>query len=236
MKRFYEKSKLAFTLTWIAAYLVLFTIAENISTEIGIRKIITAPLSVFFVLVLVVFVMQNKLMEEYSFCKFQGSYSKVLFFLPLLMLLCVNLRNGLAWDGTVLEAVLSVVAMLCVGFIEETLFRGFLFKTMCEDSVKAAMLVSSLTFGMGHILNLLNGSDLVPTLLQICYAAAIGFLLAMLVYKGKSLLPCIVFHSLFNVLGVFHASGSGMQSIISSAVLCVVPTAYALWLARQAEI
>ena len=64
--------------------------------------------------------------------------------------------------------------MINIGFLEEIIFRGFLFKMLEKDNVKTAIIVSSITFGMGHIVNLLNGADLVPTLLQVCYALAIG--------------------------------------------------------------
>ena len=86
------------------------------------------------------------------------------------------------------------LSMACVGVIEEVIFRGFLFKAMCKDNIKLAVFISSITFGMGHIVNLLNGKDLIATLLQICYASAIGFLFTIIFYKGKSLLPCIITH------------------------------------------
>lgn len=57
-----------------------------------------------------------------------------------------------------------------------------------SNNIKFAVFISSITFGMGHIVNLLNGKDLIPTLLQICYAVAIGFLFTIIIYKGKSFL------------------------------------------------
>ncbi len=79
-------------------------------------------------------------------------------------------------DTSILETILFIMSMVCIGFIEEIIFRGFLFKSMYKNNIKLAIFVSSITFGMGHIVNLLNGRDLIPTLLQICYATAIGFL------------------------------------------------------------
>ena len=66
--------------------------------------------------------------------------------------------------------------MINVGFIEEVIFRGFLFKMMAKDNLKLAIIVSAVTFGIGHIVNLLNGGDLIPALLQIFYAIALGYL------------------------------------------------------------
>ena len=126
--------------------------------------------------------------------------------------------------------------MLCVGFIEEIIFRGFLFKALYNDNVKLAIVISSVTFGIGHIVNLLNGKDLIPTLLQVCYAIAIGFLFTIIFYKGKSLLPCIIAHSFVNSSSVFAVENSSMMlHIISSAVLCVVSVSYALWILRKTK-
>ncbi len=235
MKRLYAKSKLYFTLTWIAAYVILFSLADKLSAAVGVRKIITVPLGIAFVLFVLVFIAKNNLTEEYGLCRFKGSYKGVLFFVPIVPILGLYLWNGFAWDGTVYEAAACVVAMLCASFVEEMLFRGFLFKTMREENIKAAVLVSSLTFGLGHIVNLLNGRDFLPTLLQVCYATALGFLLTMLFYKGKSLLPCVIIHGIFNVISIFNLSGTRAQSIASSAALCALAAAYALWIWKRAE-
>lgn len=92
--------------------------------------------------------------------------------------------------------------MLCVGFIEEVIFRGFLFKAIAKDNLKSAIIISSVTFGVGHLVNLFNrsGMDLVSNLCQICFAIAVGFLLVTIFYRGGSLLPCIITHSAINTL------------------------------------
>lgn len=53
---------------------------------------------------------------------------------------------------------------------KQIIFRGFLFKALYNDNVKLAIVILSVTFGIGHIVNLLNGKDLIPTLLQVCSA------------------------------------------------------------------
>lgn len=57
------------------------------------------------------------------------------------------------------------------------IFRGLLFQAMAGDNVKSAVIVSSMTFGIGHLLNLFNGSgmNLVSNLCQVCFAAAVDF-------------------------------------------------------------
>ena len=76
-----------------------------------------------------------------------------------------------------LEMVCHIILMLCVGFIEEVIFRGFLFKAIAKDNVKTAIIISSVTFGVGHLVNLVNGSgmELVANLFQIVGAIAYWF-------------------------------------------------------------
>jgi len=127
------------------------------------------------------------------------------------------------------EIVFYILTMINVGFIEEIIFRGFLFKMMAKDNVKSAIIVSAVTFGIGHIINLLNGADLIPTLMQICYAISIGYLFVIIFYKSKSLIPCIITHSAVNSLSIFNVE-NGISLYVSSMFLIIVPLAYAVYI------
>ena len=52
------------------------------------------------------------------------------------------------------------MCMLCVGFWEEVIFRGLLFQAIAKDNIKSAVIISCVTFGIGHIINLFNGSGM----------------------------------------------------------------------------
>ena len=234
MYRLYKKNQLHFSFVWIIAYVVLSIAADGFSSSLGFEKIVTAPVCLAFVFLIFGFIKKRSLLEQYGLCSFKGNLKRYLYFLPLVPIISVNLWNGAAINASALETVLFIISMLCVGFIEEVIFRGFLFKAMCKDNVKRAVFVSSITFGMGHIVNLLNGRDLIPTLLQICYATAIGFLFTVIFYKGKSLWPCIITHGVFNSLSIFSAGDFPLMfDIISAALLCVVCIGYALWILRE---
>ena len=125
--------------------------------------------------------------------------------------------------------------MLCVGFLEEIIFRGFLFRAMSRDNLNTAVTVSSLTFGFGHIVNLLTGSDPAATVIQILYAAAAGFLFTILFLKSGSLIPCIVTHSAVNALSVFAAESSTQlaMQLTSGGFLFVISIGYSICLIRR---
>lgn len=126
--------------------------------------------------------------------------------------------------------------MLLVGFLEELIFRGFLFKAMCKDSVKSAVIVSSITFGIGHIVNLFNGSGMsvIANLCQICSAIAIGFMFVMMFHTGKSIFPCILTHSILNSLSVFaNTPDTAWADIAVSAVITAVSVLYTMFIIRN---
>ena len=127
--------------------------------------------------------------------------------------------------------------MCCVGFLEEVIFRGLLFRAIEKDSVKAAIIVSALTFGLGHIVNLFNGSgrDLTSSIVQIVFALLVGFVLVLIFYYGESLIPCIVFHSVNNALGAFEVERDmdpKMQIVLNVALIVVVLGGYLLYLVK----
>lgn len=233
MTKLYEKSKLTFAIIWIACYVVLVSLADSLSQAFGTEKLLTVLVLAAMTALLYVWMRGQGLKGEFGLCEFQGKLSEYLWFAPLVLLLTVNLWHGVRMNFSPVETALYIASMLLVGFLEEVIFRGLLFKAMCPGGIKSAFMVSSLTFGIGHIVNLLNGAELLPTLLQICYAVAIGFLFTLIFYKGKSLWPCILTHSIFNSLSAFSVEPDTTGRILTAVALCVIPIAYALWLLKS---
>ncbi len=230
MKRLYAKSELLFSLLWIGLYVVLFSIADNFSQMLGIEKIITTPLSVGLVAVLFLWLKKSGLLNKYGLCKISGNYKTYLYFIPFVLLSTCNFWNGLTMNLSITETVLYIVSMLCVGFIEEVIFRGFLFKSICKDNVKSAIIISSITFGFGHIVNLLNGAEFLSTMLQIVYAVAIGFAFTVLFYKSGSIIPCIVTHSVVNATSAFCVEGTTVMDVFSAVAITVIAALYGVFI------
>lgn len=235
LKKLYEKSEIWFAIAWIIAYVVLASAGDNLSTDLGIAKIITLPILLALSFVLCFFVKKNRLTEKYGLCKSKIAPAKMLFYIPFVILLTVNLWFGVAQNVSPSETILYILSMACVGFLEEMIFRGFLFQAMLKNGEKSAIIVSSVTFGVGHIVNLVNGSgaELLPNLLQVIYAVAIGFAFVMVYYKTKSLWVCIITHGVFNGLSVFanEAAITTQREIVSGVFLAIVAAFYALYIA-----
>lgn len=238
LKKLYLKSELWFALAWIIAYCVLASVGDNLSSSIGILKVVTLPILIALSVILYLFLKKNGLGEKYGLCKPQMSASKMLYYIPLIVLLTANFWFGFKLNASPVETVLYILSMLCVGFLEEMIFRGFLFNAMAKNGVKSAIIVSSLTFGIGHIINLINGSgaELLPNILQVIYAVAVGFAFMMIYYKTKSLLVCIATHSLFNAASAFSNEAiTNTQTIISAALIALIAAAYAVYIAVMAK-
>ena len=236
MKKLYEKSELSFAIVGIVVYCFLQSLANPLNKIIGIEYSVSAAFCILQTVVLFAFVRKNNLQKKYGLCKSLVPASRFLYYVPLFILASGNLWNGIALNDSLPETVCRIVCMLCVGFLEELIFRGFLFVSIAKDNAKSAIIISSVTFGIGHLINLFNGSgmDLVSNLLQIVFAIAVGFLLVTIFYRGGSLLPCIFAHSAINTFGTFaNETGLTMEKrLIHVGILIAVTVIYTLILTR----
>lgn len=237
MTKLYKKNELTFAILWIVAYVVLSSLADQLSESLGIVKSVTAALHLVLSLVLFLWIRKNGLSEKYGFCRSTVPAKRFLYYLPLVVIASASLWNGFALDLGPAGTACFVLSMCCVGFLEEVIFRGLLFRAMEKDNVRSAIIVSALTFGVGHIVNLFNGSgrDLLSSLQQIVFAVLVGFVLVLIFYHGKSLIPCILFHSANNALGAFGAaSGRSPQTelALNLTLMLAVLGGYLLYLVK----
>jgi len=227
MKKIFEKHETLFCILLIVIYVIVNSYCvQNFGVEDYRSTIINTIFSIALIMLMIIL----KRTEYYGITKVTN-LKKYLYFIPLLLIVSVNLWNGINITNTPKEIIFHVLTMINVGFIEEILFRGFLFKMMAKDNIKSAIIVSSVTFGIGHIVNLLNGADFIPTLIQICYAFSLGFLFVTIFYKSKSLIPCIIAHILINSLSIFNTENF-MSLYIAPIFLIIVPFFYSLYINR----
>ena len=236
MKKLYEKNELTFAIVWIVVYCVLQSVGNPLNKVIGIEYAASAVFCILQTIVLFTFIRKNNLQKLYGLCKTPVPAWRFLYYVPLFILASGNLWNGAALNYTPAETVCRIVCMLCVGFLEEVIFRGFLFVAIAKDNIKSAVVISSVTFGIGHIINLFNGSgmNLVNNLCQIVFAVAVGFLLVTIFYRGGSLLPCIIVHSAINTLGTFanDTNLTAKMHLLHIGILIVITIVYTMILTK----
>ena len=256
MKKLYEKNELTFALVWIGLYVAVMNIALQFCggfDDLASKTVQQVLVPVICICVLAVvstaWIIRNGLSGKYGLCCFKGNRQQFLYFIPLIIMSCVNLINGLGLTAPLAVTLLMMVNLAVAGYVEEIIFRGFLFRAMAKDNLRPAILVSAITFGAGHIVNLANTADTLGVLLQVCYAIVIGFLYTIVVYKGGSLWPCIASHMFVNgssafaleqgpfsnfVAVVFGQASTDLVQVCSSVFIMVISGSYALWLWKKA--
>lgn len=237
MKRLYEKSELAFALVCIGVYCALQSLANPLNQVIGVAHFASAAFCALQAVILLRFIAKNNLLKQYGLCKSPVPARQFLYYLPLIVLATGNLWNGATINFSLAETVCYILCMLCVGLVEEVIFRGLLFRAVAKDNVKMAIAISSVTFGLGHLLNLVNGSGakVAENLFQVSGAIAIGFLFVILFYRGGSLLPCIAAHAAINIASAF-ADETGLtmeRRVILHLGMIALAAAYALILTKM---
>ena len=237
MTKLYKKSEISFAILWIVAYVVLSSLADQLSEELGTVKSVTAAVHVVMSLILFFWIKKNGLGVKYGFCRSEVPAGRFLFYIPLVVIASASLWNGIGRRFDPAGTLCYVISMCCVGFLEEVIFRGLLFRAMEKDNLNTAIVVSALTFGLGHIVNLFNGSgrDPASSAIQIVFAVLVGLVLVLIFHRGGSLIPCIVFHSINNALGAFEAEGSmdpKLQMALNLAIIVLVLGGYSVYLIR----
>lgn len=131
------------------------------------------------------------------------------------------------------------VVCLCVGFFEETAFRGCALmlllkkRTTTRLGVFMAIFWSSVLFGAVHLVNIFVSSP-GAVLLQIGYSALIGGMCCLVLLETANIWICVFIHALYNFAGgVVPRLGTGIiwtgPEVALTAVLGVLVAAYSLY-------
>ncbi len=232
MKKLYEKSEITFAILWIVIYTVCVGNLRRLGDDSPILMIgLIVVCALLFLCVCI-----TGTMEYYGLTGWAKNSKAMLWFIPLWIIASINLWIGISPDYPMPGLLFAAVMMAFVGFAEELIFRGFLFKAILKGgNVKTAVIISSVTFGLGHILNLFVGQNLAETVVQIVFAVAVGFVFTMVFYKGGSLWPCILAHSVIDVTSVFSSGEAPVLERIVHIVVFVLAITYCLYLARRVE-
>ena len=229
MKKLYEEKEVLFAVAWILIYCLLIA---PIRGQYGDGSLALLAAMSLFAVAITVFVKKYNLEEKYGLKRWPADPKRYLYFIPMWILAVGNMWDGVSLNYKGMSLVYATLSMTIVGYVEEMLFRGFLFKAMLkENGTVPAIIVSSLTFGIGHIVNLFSGQATLETLVQIIFAISWGFLFTMVYYKCESLLPCIVAHALVDVSSLFGADTKtgAMLYVCATIVTAII---YCIYLAK----
>ena len=230
MRKFYETKPVLFAILWIVLYVVGIGSLRGSYGDDSLQMLL-GLVAISAALLLIVRLLGIR--KELGMTRWLQNGRKLLWLLPMWVLATGNLWGGIGVRYEPINTLMAVLSFMLVGVAEEIIFRGLLFNGMKRTgSLTAAVIVSAITFGMGHIVNLLTGHATGETLVQIVFAVAWGFLFTFAYLKGGSLLPCIAIHSLIDVFSVFARDNEVAHWIV---IIATVLTAlvYCLYLSKQ---
>lgn len=233
MYTFMSKKPLQHALVWIGVYIVLVNIGDAIAESMGFA-FATAILVLALSLILIIYLLRNREAATIGLKQVrQTDFRATLYYLPLVLLVAMQWYGGVNPALTAVQLGSIILLMIGVGLVEEAIFRGLLYRAIEQKSgVNRAVIISGITFGLGHLVNLLRGFTTQELVGQIVAAVAIGIVLALLVAVTGNIVPGIVFHICYNIGGSTANVNQGSQMVLLAVTLgiCVL---YGLYLVRR---
>ena len=253
--KFVEKSPAAaailMCLLWFVLYQLLeFAINYPVSILISDYNAITGPIGMVLSIAIMMGVYKLWFRPE-----FEGMLKGDLplgFLLGLIELIyvvvtfAVSMMFGYELNIKPLTSVI-IFSSLGAGLGEEFIFRGVLISTLMrqwkdQNKFRSAALVSGIVFGLIHATNVFAGADPLRTLLQVIGAVGIGVIFTAVYLRSGSILPCMFYHTLHDIIAIAGESEVTETGIITASkinmgdganlVMSLVLAAIALWLLR----
>jgi membrane protease YdiL (CAAX protease family) len=234
MQKLHELHPIWHAVSWVVLYVLLVNVGDALSAQLGQPGAATAPLLVALSAILVLYVRRNGWLHHYGLRRpRRHDFDKTLLYIPLVIIAVLQYAKGLRDDLDLTAVVLIIVLMVSVGFIEERVFRGFLFRAILRRStlIRAAV-ISGVTFGIGHVVNLARGYTGAEQAIQVGFAVVLGMVLALLFAITGTIVPLIAFHALFNITGSLTLTDTGSELGLL-AITLAISVGYASYLAAM---
>ncbi|MDE7464141.1 MAG: CPBP family intramembrane metalloprotease [Clostridiales bacterium] len=215
MKKFIEKYPVLFSIAifavsmpiiWGATYPLLYKLPFYWASTIKYTLTLLVVVSVCFIVYRKIpFTLQGK------------GLLKALFIFGLVGLICAVMAFVFSYDTPDITPSASTVIgfilyNLAIAFSEEFLFRGAIFTQMLDSRknkkgfIWAAIIISSVIFGLRHFLNLVTTPNTVLTVVgQVLFTFMAGFYLCALYLRTRNLWACIIIHFLEDFFTGFWA-------------------------------
>ena len=198
-----------------------FSPCEQLSLSLGAPHSVTCALLAAAVIVICVLSALTKSAKQWGLCRPQRLCTQhMLRFLPIAAIIAANIVLVCASNYSPTFQLLTLFFVLLVVALEEIAFRGFAipwFTELARGQVDKAIVLSSVLFGLLHIVNLTqNGLGI--TLAQVVYATLIGYCLGCLRMECRSVIPGVLIHFLLNITAVNQSLIAITTQLILAAI------------------
>lgn len=144
--------------------------------------------------------------------KFHFDIRALLWSIPVILVALVNFPYSSLILGTsriIKPEFAGVLVFYClsVSLLEELFFRVLLFSFITEKLKNnkhhylLTIIITSVIFGLWHLVNLVTGAPIIATLMQVGYTFLIGCMLCVTFTVTKNIWFCILVHSVFDLGG-----------------------------------
>lgn len=122
---------------------------------------------------------------------------------------------------------------IAAGFNEEIWYRGLVLSLFRSRGTRPAIVVSSILFGVLHLVNLAGGKSVLYAVLQLGFAALFGFVCAELYAVTGSLWPAILWHLTYDFTAYIGGDALTSAALVGLVLQVALLGAYAGWLWRR---
>ena len=236
------------TLLSMLFQLPFFAIMGNSVLEYTFLPGMLFDLSRILVGLVLILIMKPGLWEGYKagFSNERASMSIKLAAFGLIMIVSNIIENGIVGGlpaaDTPIGILNGILHGIASGFYEAVACRGVVLSLMMycsynkKDRITRSVVISGLCFGVAHLLNLLS-ADTVMTLIQVCYATAVGIFFGGVYVRTRNLWGPVIFHSLIDIAEFIYIGDAGLTSyaLASSIAITIIYGAIGLYLIRPAK-
>lgn len=223
MNRLQENRPIWHAVAWIAIYVIAVNIGDWLSTLVGVPNSGASAVLVLLAVWLVVRLRKHGWLTYYGVRPLRRrDFNATLLYIPLLLVALMQFTKGFRDDLSFTTVALIIVLMVGVGFLEELIFRGMLFRGIQRTStLPRAVVISGVTFGIGHIVNLTRGMAPLDQAIQIAFGVTLGIVLALLFAVTGTIVPLIAFHALLNISGNLTRADAQAELVMLAATTLV---------------
>ncbi len=243
MTRYVSRHPIFFSVLVVLAALIVINLLGVIFTYLKLPELVSRLIVEIVFWGYVIFLLTYLRWWNEAGFKLPTNWRNLLALLPFLILpMLVVVSNGIKAASTNLVIWFTIYTII-VGFVEEGLMRGVVLHALLPMGVMRAVVLSSLFFGLGHLLNILQGASPSATVIQIIYSILLGIGFAGARLYSGSIWPAIVIHFLIDFVDV---AGRGFvlappqaltpSGVIVTLVLTGLFAAYGWWLLRRSKI
>ncbi|QGU95397.1 CPBP family intramembrane metalloprotease [Clostridium bovifaecis] len=241
MKKLYERKAVLHSLVWLGLYLVLNTITDNIAGAMSIDfNLITAIPNLVLAIICFFYLKSTGIAGDIGLlAKSVEKPSVMLYYIPLLVLPFLNLFYGINTSLSATEVIFLLIMYISVGFMEEIIFRGLMFKALVKKwNHYVVVIFISFTFAMGHIVSMTAiGQSGMDTVLQIANALVVGFMFMVVILASGNLTICVIAHILYNFIGnISMADSSHIEIIVINTVITALYFVYLIFRGKNTKV